>query len=1174
MKDKIQINAHYTRSVNLERDSNSIDVVSAYIPTSRALRTLSKIADTFHDQQAPRAWSLVGPYGSGKSSFSVFLAQLLSQPDDLATKTAYRVLSGTEKELATRFKQSAQNKNGYFKVLVTGAPEPLSLRLLKGFADAAQLYWSARKGRNPQVVTKLRSVVDAGDVSTTELVDLVKEVQAELSKSGSVGILLVIDELGKFLEYEARHYGANDIYILQTLAEHACEGSDVNLLMFVLLHQSFEQYAKGLGESLRNEWSKVQGRFEEVLFLESVEQTLRVVGAAFQQNISKQEKLDLEKSISKHVSVLTKVDALPGALTEKEATSLFMSCYPLHPVSAVLLPLLCQKVAQNERSLFSYLGSHEDFGLADMMQKLTTVGDFVYPHHIFDYFITNQSAVVGDYLTHRRWVEVVTAIERLGDAKPVEIELLKTIGILNIIGGKGGFKASKDILATTLTSKAALAKLSKELSDKSVVTYRRYNSEYRVWQGSDFDLETALQEEINNLGNFALAEELNSAKSLLPVVARKYTIKTGALRYFVPHFVDAKSYKSFPIQSEDPRIIFFLAGGQDDEKLFNKSVSSHFSDLDLVVLCLSGSQLREAVAETQALHRVRISRQELNSDPIAKREFEDRLTAAELSEDVLLLALLDNPEANHWYHKGQNKNVVTKRSLQQVMSGVLEEVYNLSPIILNELINRDKPSSTANAARNKLLFAMMHHENEKDLGIQKFPAEKAIYRSLLRSTGLHQEDEKGVLAFTEPGSKSDKEQNTGSRNLGPTWECINDFLDGTKKEAKSFAALNKKLMAPPYGVKAGVLPILYIAAYAVYGYELALYENRRYKPFFTEEMLERFVKRPDEFEFQRFRIEGLNASIFEQYSLALLKDSKPRTLLELAKPLAKKMGGLPQYTHHTRRGLGPKAQEVRTVFNLAKSPENLLLQDLPKALGFEGLNERATTKDLAEFSFELREVLHELDIAYSVLLDKQRSLLAQAFNIDPSLELKELRKVISGKCHGLENFTVDTQGLRAFIMRLTKATSDDEAWFENILMFLGHKPSKKWLDSDQDAAEHRLSDFSRRVIDLEQLSIYAQKKNTLTDTDFDVYLLRSVKKGGEFNDEVVAVDKATAKSIKETKGKLVEVLGGLKEKELRLAVLAETIDEFLIEYKKPQIKTVKKPSNKKVKIADKAINSN
>ena len=140
-------------------------------------------------------------------------------------------------------------------------------------------------------------------------------------------------------------------------------------------------------------------------------------------------------------------------------------------------------------------------------------------------------------------------------------------------------------------------------------------------------------------------------------------------------------------------------------------------------------------------------------------------------------------------------------------------------------------------------------------------------------------------------------------------------------------------------------------------------------------------------------------------------------------------------------------------------------------------------------------------------------------------------------------------------------------------MFLGHKPSKKWLDSDHDTADHRLSDFSRRVIDLEQLSIYAQKKSISADTDFDVYLLRSVKKGGDFKDEVVAVDKRTAKSIEETKKNLVAVLNQLGEKELKLAVLAETIDEFLVDYKISAVNSNKKNDRKKAEPAKISITS-
>ena len=137
------------------------------------------------------------------------------------------------------------------------------------------------------------------------------------------------------------------------------------------------------------------------------------------------------------------------------------------------------------------------------------------------------------------------------------------------------------------------------------------------------------------------------------------------------------------------------------------------------------------------------------------------------------------------------------------------------------------------------------------------------------------------------------------------------------------------------------------------------------------------------------------------------------------------------------------------------------------------------------------------------------------------------------------------------------------------LMLLGHKPSKKWKDSDQDVAEHRLNDFSRRVIDLEQLSLHS-KRSSKGEQDFDVYLLRSIKKGGDFLDEVVAVDNKIAKSIKETREEIAKVLDQLPDKELKLATIAELVDEFLGDYRKaqksPNVK--KKTSKPEVKKAE------
>jgi hypothetical protein len=151
-EDQIIVNAQYTRSVNLERDCDSPTVVRGYIPTPRALHTLGRIADTLDAEVAPRAWSLVGPYGAGKSSFAAFLTHLLGAPEADNTQAALDVLDAAEPALARRFQpegEDATAHRGHCVVVLTGSPEPFAKRLASALADGATRYWAERIGRRP-----------------------------------------------------------------------------------------------------------------------------------------------------------------------------------------------------------------------------------------------------------------------------------------------------------------------------------------------------------------------------------------------------------------------------------------------------------------------------------------------------------------------------------------------------------------------------------------------------------------------------------------------------------------------------------------------------------------------------------------------------------------------------------------------------------------------------------------------------------------------------------------------------------------------------------------------------------------------------------------------------------------------------------------------------------------
>ncbi len=1140
----ISVNTHYTRSVNVERDKESVEIVSSYIPTSRALKTLSKVAAARHSRQAPRAWSLVGPYGSGKSSFSIFLSHLLSSTQSSQNKAAYAVLKKADNDLASNFK--AQNKSviGYMRVLISGAPEPLGPRIIRGLTEAAVHFWGSKKGRKPAVLNELEKLACEENIHTSELIDIVDQLQSQLLKAGSAGILLVIDELGKFLEYEARHYGANDIFLLQSLAEHACRGHQANLLLCVLLHQSFEQYAKGLGEGLKKEWSKVQGRFEEVPFLESSEQTLRVVSAAIETKFSAQQRAALKKNMKQTLSILRELDALPGQMSIAGATSLFLGCYPFHPVTAILLPMLCQKVAQNERTLFSYLGSHEQYGMREIIQNIKSVNDSIMPSDVYDYFITNQSASIGDHITHRRWVEVVTAIERLGDANSDEVSLLKTIGLMNIVGSRSGFKPSKLLLSSLGLSKTRFRSALKMLEEKSVITFRKFSNEFRVWQGSDFDLELRVQEELANIGKFSLAKELNKTESLMPVVARKYTINSGSFRYFVPFFIDAVTFKEYIGKGKSPRILFYLSTGKDDEVLFRDRVVKSFSLLDLVVLCRSADQLREAIAETQALIRIESSSPQLEKDPIAKKEFEDRFITAKQTQHMLLQETLDKPQLSVWYSNGSREKLRSKKEMQQLLSRVLETVYSKSPLVYNELINRDVPSSQSIGARNKLLLAMLLRESAVELGIEKSPPEKAMYRSLLLATGIHREKSDGSWYFTDPREPGGEQARSDiKKSIRAVWGRIIEFFESTVESPRSFDELRDTLVSPPYGIKAGVLPILYFSAYLAHRDELAIFENRRFRPAFDEESVARFIKRPDEFSFQLFRIDEFHSSIFESYSTLIAGNTKEKTILGIAKPFTRTMQGLSDYTKSTSRGLSKNAKGVRDAYDLAKSPQHLLLEGLPKALGFPHGKEFIGKKTVKAFSEELSKTLKELLSAQNNLLEKQIGLISQVFELKYLGDLAGLQEAAIRKFSGLERYTVDSEGVRALLIRLINRKAEPKTWLENILSFLGQKDVHKWNDSDVDHAEQRLVDYSKRINDLERLRFYEDGDDS--NIGAELYLIRSTRKGGEAKDGLVTVKKEDLRTVNGAVSKVSLLLNELESDGLRMSVLAKAMDTYL-----------------------------
>ena len=199
----------------------------------------------------------------------------------------------------------------------------------------------------------------------------------------------------------------------------------------------------------------------------------------------------------------------------------------------------------------------------------------------------------------------------------------------------------------------------------------------------------------------------------------------------------------------------------------------------------------------------------------------------------------------------------------------MDRVYAQGPRIRNELVNRNRLSSQAAAARNKLFRHML--EGEQPAGT-RHPEVPAGARGLpLRSPGRKspRRDARrlGVRAARRLRSPQPRAR------LEAAWTLL---MAATEDAPAAFNALADALAEPPIGMRRGIFPIMFLHYYVLHRYEIACYDEGVYTPTLTYEHLERLVRRPDLFAFQRFRIKGVRADLFDEYGRALL-DRKPDT---------------------------------------------------------------------------------------------------------------------------------------------------------------------------------------------------------------------------------------------------------------------------------------------------------
>ena len=1099
LSDLFRVKGRFRRSVHLERDFYTENALDGYILTVTARDMLSRVASTLENETTSKAWSLTGPYGSGKSAFALFTANLLGNSDSQKTKQALALLEQGDIPLHKRFSDINGNgrlsSSGFCPILISGERAPISIAILRALEHGLTSFNGISRADDP--LPKIRNLLTSAEKGklprASEITKIFESAMCQIKKHEGTGLLLVIDELGKFLEYASQYPAQGDVFVLQTLAEFAARSEETPLFLLTILHQAFEMYAQHAAKSQREEWAKVQGRFEDIPFTEPIEQVLCLVGTA----LEKPSKISWDNDFNTVIELGLKI----RQLDEKKFTQLLKDCLPLHPTVALLIGSLFRRFAQNERSLFAFLSSSEPYGLQDFLVNQHYDGNLLPMFSLsdlYDYLNMTQGNRLYTSNNSKKWAEIEAAINRLPDPSKITVKLIKTIGLLGITGEViASLKASKRLLHYALDDNSEsftkeFDSALTELEKRSLIIHRRYNDTYVLWEGSDIDIEEKLREASTHVDTkVTLATNLSRYMPTRPLVARRHLHQKGTLRHFVICYTDLENFdadlreslrlllcytdfENFDVDSReslddkaDGLLLYALPTNEHEAEQLHKKAKKVTQEAVLIAIPNSIGSLQQAVSEIARLHWIQQKTSELRNDRVARRELSARITEAETDIKGQLKAIFDEANENtcHWYHKGQDKTktISTHGARNAYLSQICDQVYNKTPILRNELINRRKISGTVTAARRELIQAMLENGDQENLGITGYPPEMSIYQSLLLNSGIHR-TYYHKWRFHSPKGSHDKNK------MEHTWNAIEDFLTECENERQPIEALYKSLMARPYGIRRGPLPILLCAAMLCYKTEIALYENGSFIPDWSMPVFERFLKAPHQFELKRFRMTGIRAELFSQFSEVFNQSTETQKpdLLTVVTPLMRAIAQLPKYTLTTQE-LSDTAKNLRKIVLNAREPDELLFKQLPEAFGYPAFREEMATNSraISEFFRTLRDALSELEQAYDILLNSVEQLLAEAFGLKPTSE--KLRAELVTRAEPLLAVTIEMD-LKGFLIQVCSGGHDFSSWLEAIATYLAKKPPSAWIETDKAQFEINLSQIARKFQHFEAVS--------------------------------------------------------------------------------------------------------
>lgn len=1012
LKDYVKFNTDFRNSVNLYLDLNKIEKLNSYIFTKSSIDILGQYVDSVIDNKQ-QSTLLIGPYGKGKSHLLLLLLAALSMPrskeNDSAMRNLTKRIGKVNSQAGAKFGEVCKGKR-YLPVLITSTQGDLNQAFLIGLNEALKrnsltelapetFYTYAVsmitlwQNEYPKTYTKFQELLkekkrSASDVLSAlrncdaEALEMFREIYPKLT-SGSVfnplvasevlpmykniadklveeydyaGIYIVFDEFSKYIEGQNNKSAGNNMKLLQDMCELANASKSSKIFLTMVAHKSVKEYGKYLSAETINSFTGIEGRIKEVLFVTSSKNNYELI----QNAIRKDDDCFSDPNISIHVDDNVVAEnyrlAAFSEFTKKDFKELVVKgCYPLSPTSAYLLLNVSEKVAQNERTLFTFISKEEQYSMAKAVKTMSASKRWIISADlIYDYFKDLFKKDVANEYIHNEWLNAEYALGEVSDQN--QVKMLKTIAVINIVNKMDEMPADFSTLHLAADVPDSNATL-EELCGKGLIYKKGSNNCYVFKTRATSELKSEIKRRVKIHGDRANANQVFADVSDVQYILPKhYNLGYAMTRYFVYEYMSAEEFLDIDnlevlLEREavcDGKVLALYSKKDIDYSArIEKKLKSGKCERLVVIYSTKQMLLEPQIQEYEII-------QELKRDKFFFAQEENKVLLKELpiiEEDLqreigayLDVCFDDGADKYVFYFTRQKLKVENRVRLSDVADLICSSVYSYTMAINNELINKENILTAPIKKVRKTIIEKLLNGDSFEEYLCGTSAEATIYRALFVGTGIRQNDY--------------------AKNVERVLMVFEKFIVGSCDKKQSLSLLVDELTSVPFGMRRGVIPIYLAYSLSLRREDIVIYFDKKEMQLNADIILN-MCERPQEYSIF-ISLEDVMKEKYIDELCALYRVPKTENLTDsrlqnILIAMQRWFRALPQVTKNIKHQeeymgnaeLSRAFPRVRSILqNVEANPYEALFVELPKAFsGGEDLEHIA--KLLSELKMKL-----------------------------------------------------------------------------------------------------------------------------------------------------------------------------------------------------------------------------